>query len=70
MIYLLRSWPEIPEKSLYSSNNQSLTFSLDKDLTSATVVRADGKSEFSVGQKITYPELLRVLLHDKHIMTL
>jgi len=70
MIYLLRSWPEIPEKSLYSSNNQSLTFSLDKDLTSATVVHASSQSGFIIGQKITYSELLTVLLQDKHVMTL
>lgn len=70
MIYLLRSWPDIPQESLCSFDNQSLAFALDTDSLSATVVHANSKSRFTVGEKITYSELLMALLQDKHVVTL
>lgn len=70
MIYLLRSWPHAPQESLYLLNNQSLAFSLDTHPLSATVVHTHSQSGFVIGQKLTYPELLTVLLQDKHVVTL
>lgn len=70
MIYLLQSWPEISDRSLYLLNNQSLAFSLDRDLLSATVVQTTNQFGFIVGQKLSYPELLAVLVQDRHIVTL
>lgn len=70
MIYLLRSWPDIPGMSLYSLNNQALIFSFDTDCASATVVHANTQSGFTTGQRLTYSELLTVLVQTPHIVTL
>ena len=70
MIYLLRSWPDIPPESLYSFDDQSLAFALNTDLLSATVVHTNSESRFTIGQTLTYPELLTVLLQDTHVVTL
>ncbi len=70
MIYLLRSWPDTPPESVYSLNNQSLTFSLDEDFLSATVVHTGGQPGFVVGQKLTYSELLAIIVREQHVVTL
>lgn len=70
MMYLLRSWPDISYDTLCSLNNQSLAFSLDKDLVSATVVSTTSESGFAVGQKLSYKELLSVLVRERQIITL
>ena len=70
MIYLFRTWPDISKQAIYSFNNQSLAFSLHKDPLSATVVHAHAQSGLSVGQTLTYEELVRVLVKDRQIMTL
>lgn len=70
MIYLFREWTDTPQNFLYSFDNQSLAFKLHTDTLSATVVHAHAQSGLIVGQTLTYEELLRVLVKDKHIMTL
>ncbi len=70
MIYLLRSWPKVPSDALYATGPSSIVLALEKELLPATIVYAAEGCAYTMGQKLSYGELLNVLLGDKHIIAL
>jgi hypothetical protein len=76
-VYVLRSPPQILSRSLYSSDDPiTVTFGVAAALRAAggaepgEVLRSGNAFPFKVGHRVTYEQLLDVLMQSKKVVTL